>query len=144
MSQHGDHGTTPNQEEFTTQCIKAIEDYRGQSITRWETITTISDALLSATASTNSGQRSTARGTYLGMLDEHDRLVTRAQTRGLQRLVAYNEEMTTPKPTLLERMGIIEHPLAAPLLDQSGEKLTNPYMPGGHKRNHSLTRAPTI
>src|ERR1700722_6154078 len=97
MSQHGDHSTTPDQDEFTTQCIKAIEDYRGQSITKWEAITPILDALQSATASMNSGQRSTAGGTYLGMLDKHNRFVTGAQTQGLQRLTAYNEENHNPK-----------------------------------------------
>jgi len=39
-------------------------------------------AIQSITASMDDKQRSTARSTYLAMLDEHDRLLTRASLRG--------------------------------------------------------------
>src|ERR1700729_1248273 len=61
-----------DQEEHVANCLKAIEDYRGQNISKWEAITQISTTIQSVTASTDNKQRSTAGDTYLAMLDEHD------------------------------------------------------------------------
>ena len=82
MSEHGNQTETPNQEGHVADCLKAIEDYKGQSISKWEAITQISTAIRSATASTDNEQRSTAGDTYLAILDEHDRLLTGASARG--------------------------------------------------------------
>jgi hypothetical protein len=49
-------------------------------------ITQISNALQSTTASTDSEQRTTAGGTYLAMLDEHDQMLAGASSRRRQRL----------------------------------------------------------
>ena len=84
MSEHEDQVESPSQEEHVSNCIKAINDYRGQNISKWEAITQISSALQSATASTDNEQRATAGGTYLAMLDEHDRTLTGASSRGFQ------------------------------------------------------------
>jgi hypothetical protein len=50
----------------------------------WEAITQIASAIQSATASTDNEQRTAAGDTYLTMLDEHDSLLAKASTRGLQ------------------------------------------------------------
>jgi hypothetical protein len=92
MSEHGNQSETPNQEEHVSDCLKAIEDYRGQNISKWEAISQISAAIQSATASTDNEQRSTAGDTYLAMLDEHDRLLTRASSRGHPGTGPYGEE----------------------------------------------------
>src|SRR6202167_2367778 len=82
MSQHGSQIGSPVPDENIDNCLKAVEDYRSQDITKWEAITQISTAIQSATASTDNEQRSTAGDTYLAMLDEHDRLLTSAGSRG--------------------------------------------------------------
>src|ERR1700720_2378746 len=84
MSQDGDQVATSSPDEPSSQCIKAVEDYRGRNITKWKAIAQISSALESATASTNSKQRSTMGETYLAMLDEHDRGLARASTWGFR------------------------------------------------------------
>src|SRR5882762_8559881 len=86
MSEHEDRDESPSQYEHISSCIKAIDDYRGQNISKWEAITQISNALQSTTASTDSEQRTTAGGTYLAMLDEHDQMLAGAGSRGRQRL----------------------------------------------------------
>ena len=85
MSDYGDNAQT-NQDEHIINCIKSFDDYRGQRIDKWEAITQISAAIQSATASTDIKQRSTARGTYLTMLDEHDRLLAGASSHRYQGL----------------------------------------------------------
>ena len=78
MSKHGNQTETPNQEGHVANCLKAIEEYRGQSISKWEAISQISAAIQSTTAGTDNEQRSTTGDTYLAMLDEHDRLLAGA------------------------------------------------------------------
>src|SRR6202050_1582397 len=84
MSEHGSQPEfeSPNQDGHVANCLKAIDEYRGRNISKWEAITQISTAIQSATASTDNEQRSTAGDTYLAMLDEHDRLLTSAGSRG--------------------------------------------------------------
>ena len=93
MSEHGNQTETPNQEGHVANCLKAIEGYRGQNISKWEAITQISTAIRSATASTDNEQRSTARDTYLTMLDEHDQLLTRASSQGQAGVEPYEGEI---------------------------------------------------
>ena len=85
MSEHGSQAGSPVPDESVSNCLKAVEDYRSQSISKWEAITQIASAIQSTTVSTDSGQRSTAGDTYLAMLDEHDQLLAKASTRGFQR-----------------------------------------------------------
>jgi len=82
MSQHGSQIGSPVPDENVDNCLKAVEDYRSQDITKWEAITQIAFAIQSATASTDNEQRSTAGSTYLAMLDEHDQLLANASARG--------------------------------------------------------------
>jgi hypothetical protein len=72
MSDHGTQTETPIQQGHVTNCLKAIENYREQNISKWEAVTQISTAIQSATANMDNEQRSTAGDTYLAMLDEHD------------------------------------------------------------------------
>ena len=60
------------------ECLKAVEDYRGQRISKWDAIAQISAAISDATVSTNSEQRATTGGTYLAMLNEHEETLTNA------------------------------------------------------------------
>ena len=82
MSQHGSQIGSPIPDKNIDNCLKAVEDYRSQDITKWEAITQIASAIQSATASTDNEQRSTAGSTYLAMLDEHDQLLANASARG--------------------------------------------------------------
>ena len=93
MTEHEIQTETPNQEGHITDCLKAIEDYRGQSISKWEAISQISAAIRSTTASTDNEQRSTAGDTYLVMLNEHDRLLAGANAQGQTGVEPYNEEV---------------------------------------------------
>ena len=87
MSDHEDQ-TEPQsiESDLTVDCVKAVDDYRGESISKWEAVSQISAAIRSATASTDNGQRASAGETYLAMLDEHDRSLVDAGTRGYQRV----------------------------------------------------------
>ena len=58
MSEHGNQTETPNQEGHVTDCLKAIEEYRGQSISEWEAISQISATIRLTTASMDNEQRS--------------------------------------------------------------------------------------
>ena len=84
---------TPNQEGHVANRLKAIEDYRGQSISKWEAISQICTAIWSTTASTDNKQRSTAGDTYLAMLDKHDWLLARASTQGQSGVKPYDKEV---------------------------------------------------
>jgi len=79
-----DQVESPVQEEHIVNCIKSIDDYRGQNISKWEAVLQISSALQLATASMDIEQRTTARRTYLTMLDEHDQMLTSASAHGGQ------------------------------------------------------------
>jgi len=83
MSQHGSQTSSPVPDESVTTCLRAVEDYRGQGISKWEAVTQIASAINSSTAGTDNEQRSTAGDTYLAMLDEHDQLLAKASARGL-------------------------------------------------------------
>jgi hypothetical protein len=93
MSEHGNQTGTPNQEQHVADCLKAIEDYRRQSISKWEAISQISTTIRSTTASTDNKQRSTAGDIYLAMLDEHDRLLAGASAQGQSGVEPYNKEV---------------------------------------------------
>jgi len=86
MSQNGSQVGSPSPgvdgSEDIANCLKAIEDNRGQHISKWEAISKITSAIQSITASMDDEQRLTARSTYLAMLDEHNRLLTQASLRG--------------------------------------------------------------
>jgi hypothetical protein len=59
MSQDGHYGNrtgSPIPNESVANCLKAVESYRGQSISKWEAITQIGSAIQSATASTDDEQ----------------------------------------------------------------------------------------
>ena len=74
--------STSTQVDHVTDCLKAVEEYRGRQISKWDAIAQVSTAIASATASMNSEQRAAAGGTYLAMLDEHDRTLANAHIRG--------------------------------------------------------------
>ena len=76
MTEHEIQTETPNQERHIANCLKAIKNYRGKNISKWEAITQISTAIQSATASMDNEQRSTAGDTYIAMLNKHDQLLT--------------------------------------------------------------------
>ena len=82
MSEHGSQTGSPIPDKSVVNCLKAVEDYRSQSISKWEAITQIASAIQSTTASMDSEQCSTVGDTYLTMLDEHDQLLAKASTRG--------------------------------------------------------------
>jgi hypothetical protein len=91
MSQHGVSTTTTTPEDSTATpedhiaiCVKAVIDYRGQEIGKWEAISRILGAIESTASSTDIEQRTAAGETYLAMLDEHDRLLSKASSRGMQ------------------------------------------------------------
>jgi hypothetical protein len=78
MFQHESQARSPVPDESVDDCLKAVKDYKGQSISKWEAITQIVSTIESATASTDNEQRSTAGDTYLTMLNEHDQLLAKA------------------------------------------------------------------
>ena len=84
MSENGDQHEPSVQDEGVTDCLKAVENYRGSHISKWDAISQITTAIRSSTASTDDEQRASAGGTYLAMLDEHDNLLARASNRGQQ------------------------------------------------------------
>jgi hypothetical protein len=99
MVEHADQSPTQEsssaQNDHVAECVKAVGDYRGTRISKWTAVAQISGAISSAAAGTNSDQRAAAGETYLSMLDEHDRMVASAHTRGRQGLgqsVSENEE----------------------------------------------------
>ena len=86
MVEHADLSQTqasgPAQDDHVAECLKAITDYRGKQINKWAAIAQISVAISSAVASTNGEQQAAAGATYLEMLDEHDRILANAHSRG--------------------------------------------------------------
>jgi len=86
MSEYEDQAQTPTEENHVSECIKAVDDYRGQNISKWEAVSQILSSIRSTTASTDIDQRATAGGTYLAMLNEHDQALINAGSRGLQGL----------------------------------------------------------
>jgi hypothetical protein len=87
MVEHGDQtqSSSSTQDIHIAECLKAVEDYRGQRISKWDAIEQVTTAIASASASTTREQRAAAGGTYLGMLDEHDRVLADAHNHGRQR-----------------------------------------------------------
>jgi hypothetical protein len=59
MSENGNQSQTSTQDEHVVDCVRAVEDYRGQQINKWEVIMQISTAIHFATASVNDEQRTT-------------------------------------------------------------------------------------
>ena len=86
MVEHGDLSQTQvsssAQTDHVMECVKAIVDYRGNQISKWGAIAQIYAAISSATASTNEEQQATTGGTYLAMLDEHDRILASVHACG--------------------------------------------------------------
>lgn len=64
MSKNGDHRETSVQDEGVTDCLKAVENYRGNHISKWDAISQITTSIRSSTASTYDEQRASAGGTY--------------------------------------------------------------------------------
>jgi hypothetical protein len=89
--------SSSTQHDHIAECIKAIADYRGKRVSKWAAIAQISTALSSAAATTNSDQRATAGETYLAMLDEHDRILASAHTRGRQGLRQSDSDEEEPE-----------------------------------------------
>ena len=73
-----------SQVDHVAECIKAVDDYRGQQISKWNTVVQITVAISSAIAGMNSMQHAATGGTYLVMLDEHDQVLTNAHVHGRQ------------------------------------------------------------
>jgi hypothetical protein len=92
MPDHENQAKTPTEEDHVIECIKAIDDYRGQNISKWEAVTQILSSIRSATPSMDIDQRVTAGGTYLAMLDEHDQTLINAGSWGRQGLEQNNNE----------------------------------------------------
>jgi hypothetical protein len=74
----------PAQADHVADCLRAVEDYRGHRLSKWSAIALISTAISAAAAGTTSEQRTAAGEHYLVMLDEHDRVLADAHTRGRQ------------------------------------------------------------
>jgi hypothetical protein len=81
MSDHEDQ-TEPRSTEgdLTVDCVKAVDEYRGENISKWEAVSQISASIQSATASTDIGQSASTGETYLTMLNEHDQSLVDAST----------------------------------------------------------------
>jgi len=75
MSHNESRNESPFPKEGVTDCLKAIQDYRGQQISKWEAVLQIANAIKSVTTSMDGGQWASAGGTYLTMLNEHDKLL---------------------------------------------------------------------
>ena len=97
MSQHGSRSRSPVLDESVVNCLKAVKDYRGRNISKWDAITQITSAITSVTASMDNAQRSTAGATYLAMLDKHDHTLARASARGHQGGEDVNEQNEEPE-----------------------------------------------
>src|ERR1700722_6053159 len=132
MSQDGDRVATSSPEEHTAQCIKAIEDYRGRNITKWKAIAQILSALESATASTNSEQRSTAGETYLAMLDNMTEGSPESAPMDFRNQDGFETTTTirTGKRSLMERLGLNDPDLEVLRPQLNDTKLTSRYTPG--------------
>jgi hypothetical protein len=92
MSKYENQAETHTDKDHVSECIKAVDNYRGQNISKWESITQILSSIRSATASTDIDQQATAGGTYLAMLDEHDQTLINASSRGRQGLEQNSNE----------------------------------------------------
>jgi hypothetical protein len=81
MSDHEDQ-TEPRSTkgDLTVDCVKAIDNYGGENISKWEAVSQISASIQSATASTDIGQSTSTGEIYLTMLNEHDQLLVDAST----------------------------------------------------------------
>ena len=99
MVEHGDLSQTQvsssAQTDHVAECVKAIADYRGNRISKWAAIAQISTAISSATTM-NKEQQATAGGTYLTMLDEHDRIVASTHARGRREANRYDNDDGEP------------------------------------------------
>ena len=86
MVEHVDQtqSSSSSQVNHIAECIKAVEDYRGQEISKWDAIAQVTAAIASSASGTTSEQRAAAGATYLAMLDEHDRTLASAHNRGRQ------------------------------------------------------------
>jgi hypothetical protein len=78
MSQNGSQIGTPAQSEGATECLRAVKNYRGSHISKWDAVSKIAAAIGSDTASLNGDQQTSMGNTYLAMLDQHDSLLARA------------------------------------------------------------------
>jgi hypothetical protein len=87
-----DEAGSPAPDESVTNCLQAVEDYRGQHISKWEAISKIATTIQSTTASTDNEQQTTAGDTYLAMLDKHNSLLSKASNRGHLEHQQDNEE----------------------------------------------------
>ena len=76
MFEDGNPTETPNQEALVADCLKTVEDYRGENISKWEAVSQIFGAIWSTTASADSQQRSAAGDTYLAMLTKEHKSTT--------------------------------------------------------------------
>ena len=74
MVEHADQtqAFSSTQVDHVMECLEVVEDYRGQRISKWDTIAQVSTAILSAAASMNSEQHSAAGKMFLAMLNKHD------------------------------------------------------------------------
>ena len=99
MVEHGDQtqSSSSTQDIHIAECLKAVEDYRGQRISKWDAVERVTTAIASASASTTREQRAAAGETYLGMLDEHDRALADAHNRGRQRHGRDDSEPSEPE-----------------------------------------------
>lgn len=77
-------GSAVTPQDHIAICVKAVVNYRGQEIGKWEAISQILGAIQLTTASMDSEQRTTASKTYLAMLDGHDWLLAKAIVKGNQ------------------------------------------------------------
>src|ERR1700677_4385161 len=110
MPQHGSQTGSPIPDESVTTCLRAIEDYRGQGISKWEAIIQIASAINSATASTDNEQRSTAGDTYLMMLTN---TTSYSPRQALEVFGSPNQKMNRIvrlKKTLMERLSLSDLP----------------------------------
>jgi hypothetical protein len=138
MSEDEIHARSSVPDNGVADCLKAVEDYKGQNISKWEAISQIATAIQLVTASTDNKQQSTAGDTYLAMLDKHDNLLIRTSNQGQQGDRPDGGEERYKENTNGEARSKHSLSLAAPL-NPSDESLMSPSMHGKFERKSPLS-----
>ncbi len=75
------------------KCTAAVEEYRGNKISKIRAISSILDGISEAASITDQDQRDQAAGSYLGMLDQHDISRVQAASRGSRDISGEREQL---------------------------------------------------
>src|ERR1700759_1927241 len=74
--------STPISTDITTACLEAVKKFENNSISKWEVILQIFQALEGDTVFSTADQRAGVGESYLQMLQNHEQQISQAQTRG--------------------------------------------------------------